>query len=186
MSVQKMGKSQKPFVYSPPWYDTHVSHSLIRFESFLLSSCSLFGDALLTSYLEIFFCNRPIDTSLLPLSFSHRFWFGPPVMGSHISLLIRLNLFIMTICKNFFPVLRNFYIYIICCFCARGILIWNKDKKNADYCLPPGQIIGIAGSSGSGKTSVAARLVKLLNLPWVVILSMVCVYVLFFQKNKSF
>ncbi|KAJ6262011.1 Phosphoribulokinase [Drechslerella dactyloides] len=34
------------------------------------------------------------------------------------------------------------------------------------------QIIGIAGSSGSGKTSVAAQLVKRLNLPWVVVLSM--------------
>ncbi|KAK6350243.1 Uridine kinase [Orbilia brochopaga] len=40
---------------------------------------------------------------------------------------------------------------------------------------PPWQnthIIGIAGSSGSGKTSVAAQLVKRLNLPWVVVLSM--------------
>ena len=34
-------------------------------------------------------------------------------------------------------------------------------------------IIGIAGSSGSGKTSLAVRIVSLLNLPWVVILSMV-------------
>ncbi|KAJ5809453.1 Uridine kinase [Penicillium pulvis] len=40
---------------------------------------------------------------------------------------------------------------------------------------PPWQdlsIIGIAGSSGSGKTSVAAEIVKSLNLPWVVILVM--------------
>lgn len=35
-------------------------------------------------------------------------------------------------------------------------------------------IIGIAGSSGSGKTSVAMEIVKSLNLPWVVILVMVC------------
>lgn len=34
-------------------------------------------------------------------------------------------------------------------------------------------IIGIAGSSGSGKTSVATEIVKQLNLPWVVILVMV-------------
>lgn len=33
-------------------------------------------------------------------------------------------------------------------------------------------IIGIAGSSGSGKTSLAAKIVAALNLPWVVILSM--------------
>ncbi|KAJ5195284.1 Uridine kinase [Penicillium cinerascens] len=40
---------------------------------------------------------------------------------------------------------------------------------------PPWQdlsIIGIAGSSGSGKTSVAMEIVKSLNLPWVVILVM--------------
>ena len=34
-------------------------------------------------------------------------------------------------------------------------------------------IIGIAGSSGSGKTSLAVKIVSSLNLPWVVILSMV-------------
>jgi uridine kinase len=34
-------------------------------------------------------------------------------------------------------------------------------------------IIGIAGSSGSGKTSVAEAIVKSLDLPWVVILSTV-------------
>ena len=34
-------------------------------------------------------------------------------------------------------------------------------------------IIGIAGSSGSGKTSIALEVVRALNLPWVVILSMV-------------
>ncbi|KAJ5739955.1 Uridine kinase, partial [Penicillium manginii] len=40
---------------------------------------------------------------------------------------------------------------------------------------PPWQdlsIIGIAGCSGSGKTSVAMEIVKSLNLPWVVILSL--------------
>lgn len=34
-------------------------------------------------------------------------------------------------------------------------------------------IIGIAGSSGSGKTSVAMEVIRSLNLPWVVILVMV-------------
>lgn len=34
-------------------------------------------------------------------------------------------------------------------------------------------IIGIAGSSGSGKTSLAVEIVSSLNLPWVIILSMV-------------
>jgi len=34
-------------------------------------------------------------------------------------------------------------------------------------------IIGIAGSSGSGKTSLARAIVDSLNLPWVVILSIV-------------
>ena len=34
-------------------------------------------------------------------------------------------------------------------------------------------IIGIAGSSGSGKTSLAVEIVSSLSLPWVVILSMV-------------
>lgn len=41
---------------------------------------------------------------------------------------------------------------------------------------PPWQdlsIIGIAGSSGSGKSSVAMEIVRSLNLPWVVILVMV-------------
>jgi uridine kinase len=34
-------------------------------------------------------------------------------------------------------------------------------------------IIGIAGSSGSGKSSVALEIINSLNLPWVVILVMV-------------
>ena len=34
-------------------------------------------------------------------------------------------------------------------------------------------IIGIAGSSGSGKTSLAVEIIKALNLPWVIILSIV-------------
>ena len=35
-------------------------------------------------------------------------------------------------------------------------------------------IIGIAGSSGSGKTSLSVEIVSSLNVPWVIILSMVC------------
>ncbi|KAL4901882.1 uridine kinase family-domain-containing protein [Aspergillus multicolor] len=46
----------------------------------------------------------------------------------------------------------------------------------SDRCYSPPwadlSIIGIAGSSGSGKTSVAMEIVKSLNLPWVVILVM--------------
>ena len=37
-------------------------------------------------------------------------------------------------------------------------------------------IIGIAGSSGSGKTSLALEIVSSLNLPWVVILSMASLF----------
>lgn len=52
------------------------------------------------------------------------------------------------------------------------------DRGTAHYSPPwasPG-IIGIAGSSGSGKTSLSLALVASLNLPWVVILSMVHFY----------
>ncbi|KAF8477561.1 uridine kinase family-domain-containing protein [Kalaharituber pfeilii] len=45
----------------------------------------------------------------------------------------------------------------------------------AQHYTPPWantHIIGIAGSSGSGKTSLAMKIVSSLNLPWVVILSM--------------
>lgn len=34
-------------------------------------------------------------------------------------------------------------------------------------------IIGVAGSSGSGKTSLAMAIIASLNLPWVTIMSMV-------------
>ena len=35
------------------------------------------------------------------------------------------------------------------------------------------RIVGVAGSSGSGKTSLAIEIVQSLSLPWVIILSMV-------------
>jgi uridine kinase len=44
------------------------------------------------------------------------------------------------------------------------------------YYSPPWadmSIIGVAGSSGSGKTSLAIEIIKSLNLPWVILLSIV-------------
>ncbi len=47
--------------------------------------------------------------------------------------------------------------------------------KRAHYSPPWADlsIIGIAGSSGSGKSTLSQAIVSKLNLPWVVILSMV-------------
>ena len=47
--------------------------------------------------------------------------------------------------------------------------------KRAHYSPPWADlsIIGIAGSSGSGKSTLSQAIVRKLNLPWVVILSMV-------------
>jgi uridine kinase len=53
----------------------------------------------------------------------------------------------------------------------------NQDTvaKRAHYSPPWADvsIIGVAGSSGSGKTTLSHAIVRELNLPWVVILSMV-------------
>jgi len=51
----------------------------------------------------------------------------------------------------------------------------NSFMQRAHYTPPwaDTSIIGIAGSSGSGKTSLALAIVASLNLPWVVIMSMV-------------
>ena len=48
-------------------------------------------------------------------------------------------------------------------------------QKRAYYSPPWADvsIIGVAGSSGSGKSTVSHAIVKKLNLPWVVIMSMV-------------
>lgn len=51
----------------------------------------------------------------------------------------------------------------------------GSETNRADY-RPPWadvSIIGVAGSSGSGKSTLSHALVSALNLPWVVILSMV-------------
>lgn len=56
-----------------------------------------------------------------------------------------------------------------------GITI-NAIAKRAHYSPPWADVslIGIAGSSGSGKSTLSRAIVNKLNLPWVVILSMVC------------
>lgn len=48
-------------------------------------------------------------------------------------------------------------------------------RQKAHYSPPWADvsIIGIAGSSGSGKSTLSHAIVSKLNLPWVVILSMV-------------
>lgn len=48
-------------------------------------------------------------------------------------------------------------------------------QKRAFYSPPWADlsIIGVAGSSGSGKSTLSQAIVRQLNLPWVVILSMV-------------
>jgi Ni2+-binding GTPase involved in maturation of urease and hydrogenase len=51
----------------------------------------------------------------------------------------------------------------------------NSNDQKAHYSPPWADmsIIGVAGSSGSGKTSLAIEIVQSLNLPWVIILSIV-------------
>jgi pantothenate kinase-related protein Tda10 len=55
------------------------------------------------------------------------------------------------------------------------VLASAGDMEKPHYSPPwaDTHIVGIAGSSGSGKTSLAVKIVSSLNLPWVVILSMV-------------
>lgn len=69
-------------------------------------------------------------------------------------------------------------------------------KSNEARYSPPWadvSIIGIAGSSGSGKSTLSHAIVSKLNLPWVVILSMVtpilasfCVRTLLIVSKDSF
>jgi uridine kinase len=52
----------------------------------------------------------------------------------------------------------------------------STDTTQKAHYSPPWadmSMIGVSGSSGSGKTSLAVEIVKLLSLPWVIILSMV-------------
>lgn len=51
----------------------------------------------------------------------------------------------------------------------------NAIAKRAHYSPPWADVslVGIAGSSGSGKSTLSRAIVNKLNLPWVVILSMV-------------
>ena len=56
-----------------------------------------------------------------------------------------------------------------------GARMEDTIAKRAHYSPPWADvsIIGIAGSSGSGKSTLSQAIVRKLNLPWVVILSMV-------------
>lgn len=52
----------------------------------------------------------------------------------------------------------------------------SADGINKAHYSPPWantSLIGIAGASGSGKTSLAVEVVKTLDLPWVIIMSIV-------------
>lgn len=54
-------------------------------------------------------------------------------------------------------------------------VVSRETTQKAHYTPPWAdmKIIGIAGSSGSGKSSLAVEIVKSLSLPWVIILAMV-------------
>jgi gluconate kinase len=55
------------------------------------------------------------------------------------------------------------------------LTVLTSHTQKAHYSPPWADmsIIGVAGSSGSGKTSLAIEIVQSLNLPWVIILSIV-------------
>jgi hypothetical protein len=65
-------------------------------------------------------------------------------------------------------VLRRFYFYH-----TPGVMASAGRRTHYEPPWGNASIIGVAGSSGSGKTSLAMAIVASLNLPWVVILSMV-------------
>ena len=59
---------------------------------------------------------------------------------------------------------------------ANSKMTTKDEAASRAHYLPPWAdvtIIGIAGSSGSGKSTLSHAIVSQLNLPWVVILSMV-------------
>lgn len=58
---------------------------------------------------------------------------------------------------------------------ASAVVTKDVIRNRAHYSPPWADvsIIGIAGSSGSGKSTLSHAIVSKLNLPWVVILSMV-------------
>ena len=58
---------------------------------------------------------------------------------------------------------------------SNGVPVRSLESLSRAHYSPPWantSIIGIAGSSGSGKTSLSHAIIKELSLPWVVILSM--------------
>ena len=61
-------------------------------------------------------------------------------------------------------------------FLADAVDVHMSNRQPSELTTINMKIIGIAGSSGSGKTSLAMKIVGSLNLPWVVILSMVPVH----------
>lgn len=57
-----------------------------------------------------------------------------------------------------------------------GVALATSYTTHKAHYSPPWadmNLVGIAGSSGSGKTSLAIEIIKALDLPWVVLLSMV-------------
>ena len=63
---------------------------------------------------------------------------------------------------------------------AAKVISYNTTQKS--HYLPPWadmSLVGIAGSSGSGKTSLAIEIIKALDLPWVVLLSIVRTQVIY-------
>lgn len=65
--------------------------------------------------------------------------------------------------------------------CSQG----RKPWYHADGSVADPYMIGIAGGSASGKTSVAERVLKNLNVPWVVIISMDSFYNILSPENSK-
>ncbi|KAI7906064.1 uridine kinase [Cokeromyces recurvatus] len=74
------------------------------------------------------------------------------------------------------------------CNSKKTLHLASKGRKpwyHADGTVAKPYMIGIAGGSASGKTSVAERILKNLNVPWVVILSMDSFYNILSPENKK-